>query len=310
MQGSLLRPQLLAPKLLAAILASLGMLTVLPAAATVIDGLSAEATAQVTGNSAQSDGPHADTPFTSASAYQGSGDSYATASSFGQVAGPYGAGANGNGTFDATGHFVRSWALTNDSGVAQHYVFNFLIYGGGMSAYDGGAGGTGFAEFVANITRDGTTSLFSSTAKFDSNGNVVTTGTELDGWTPDGSGYRWDRTLLHVDLGVLDDGQSTTIAYELVGHAFGAYGFDTTCGNDYGYGGDGYGDGYGYGGDGGAVCTGSSQVFLGDPEELNSTPLPGVSIGITVATVPEPATLALLAIAALGAASLRRRRKF
>lgn len=291
-----INPCLSSPRKLALILSSLGIMTALPAAAAVVDGLSAQATAQVTGNSAANDGPNSSIPFTSAYAYQGVGDSSASASSFGSVAGPYGAGGNGIGKFDSTGHFIRSWAITNDSGVAQHYAFDFYIYYGSLSAYDYAAGGSGYGEYAASIVRDGATALFSSAAKIASDGTLTTSGTILDGATHSGSTYSWAGTHFTIDLGILNNGDSTTIDYDLIGHAFGDYDFTSDCG--YGY---GYGDSsYGYGG----ACTGSAHAFLGDPDQLNTTPIPGFG----VRTVPEPGTLGLLGAGLMAGLGLRRRR--
>ena len=294
---------LFSKKPLAYLIASMALLNSLPATATVIDGLTAQTSAQAGTNPAVTAGPNASTTYASASSSANDGQSQAWASSFGYNVGPYGAGGGGDGVFDSTGQFQRQWDITNDSGVAQNYSFNFFIYYGGMSAYDNGAGGTGYAEYMVNILRDGSTSLFSSAAKIESNGTLTTSGTTLNGASQFGSSYSWGGTYFTIDLGVLNPGDSTSVQNDLVGHAFGNYGFSGTCG---GY---GYGDGEGNGNFESAVagngnCTGSSYAFLGDPDSLNTTPIPG--IGITSHAVPEPATLALLGIG-LAAFGLRRR---
>lgn len=199
---------------------------------------------------------------------------------------------------------MRQWDITNDSGVAQNYSFNFFIYYGGMSAYDNGAGGNGYAEYEAKILRDGVTTLFSSTAKITNDGTLTTSGTTLDGATQSGSSYSWGGTYFTVDLGVLNPGEFTFVQYDLVGHAFGNYGFITSdCG------GDGYGDGVDIIPllttiDDGLSCTGASSVFLGDPNTLNTTPISG--IGVVSQAVPEPAMLGLMGLG-LAAFGLRRR---
>ncbi|WP_313952828.1 PEP-CTERM sorting domain-containing protein [Accumulibacter sp.] len=299
MQRSLLRPQLPAAKQLAVILASLGMLIALPAAATVVDGLSAQGTAQVTGNSAVVVGPVTTLPYASIDANDSNGTSSSSASAWGHANGPYRAGAEGTGAFDSTGHFIRSWSITNDSGVAQHYAFNFFIYYGSMGT-DLGSGGDGYAEYLVNITRDGSTNLFNSSAKIESNGALTEGGTQLNGASQSGSYYSWGGTSFNIDLGILNNGESTTVDYDLVSHAYGNYAIGSGCN---GYGGYGYGAADVYGGS----CTGSSYASLGDPDSLNETPIPGVGFVVTAAQVPEPATLALVGLGLAGLGWRRRR---
>lgn len=292
-------------KPLAILIASAGLFGALPANATVIDGLTAKTSAQAGTNTPVINGPNLGTTFAAAGSSDSDALSQTSASSFGNAVGPYGAGGNGSGVFHATGQFVRQWDITNDSGIAQNYSFNFFIYYGSMSANDNGAGGNGYAEYMVNILRDGSTSLFSSAAKIESNGTLTTSGTALTGAMQSGSSYGWGGTYFTVDLGVLNPGDSTFVQYDLIGHAFGDYGFITSGCGDYN---DGYGDlpqdlpiGALY-----TICqtTGYSYAFLGDPDTLNTTPIAG--IGVTAQAVPEPAMLGLMGLG-LAAFGLRRR---
>lgn len=299
---------LASPKHLAVALASMGLLVALPAGAAVVDGLRAQADASAAGGAPDSAGPFSSASSVFASATSSGGYSSADASAFGYAAGPYRASGSGQGQFSSQGHFVRSWDISNDSAVAQIYSFSFFIYYGSLSADLNGATGSGDAGFDVKIWRDGSTSLFSSAAKIESDGTLTQTGTALDGASHSGSSYSWNGTWINVDLGILNPGQSTQIVYDLIGYAHGNYG-QVDCSNG-GYG--GYGEVASFaavidGGDGSGKCTGSSYGSLGDPDSNNSTAING--IGITATPVPAPATLGLvgLGLAALGLRRGRRR---
>ncbi|TPW14479.1 MAG: Uncharacterized protein FD130_1363 [Halothiobacillaceae bacterium] len=301
-------PYHLPKKTLAVLVASMGLLSALPAAASVIDTLTAQTTVRAGSKVPVVDGPNSNAISTSAGSNDSDIDpsSQASATSFGYSSGPYGAGGNGSGIFDSSGKFQRQWDITNDSGVAQNYSFNFFIYYGGMSASDNGAGGTGYAEYMVDILRDGSTSLFSSAAKIESDGTLTRSGTILNGASHLGSSYSWNGTNFTIDLGILNPGDSTSVRYDLIGHAFGDYGFVPDDCNGYGY---GYGDGdvhiLGVEDEEFCTVTGTSNAFLGDPDSLNSTPIPG--IGIIARAVPEPAMFGLMGMGLVGLLGLRRR---
>ena len=185
-----------------------------------------------------------------------------------------------------------------------------------MSADSNGVSGTGWGSYDLSIKKNGTDTLFASTAKLFSDGTLDTSGTELNGATLSGSSYYWNGTNVTLDLGTLADGESLSIDFDLVSTAYGDFTF-SDCGGGGGGGGDygGYGDVAatfstfdGYGG-----CTGSVSASLGDPGDFaeNGKKNPTVSITSTRTPnqVPLPGTLALLGIGWAGLGFARKKLK-
>lgn len=250
--------------------------------------------------------------------------SSASAYAWGNDHGTYRADSSGEGTFNSTATFHRTLEVINGNAVATQYSLNFFIYYGYLSIDNWvGVSGSGSTGYDLSIKRNGTTSLFGSSAHLDSLGGLsvinALNGAQLYN-TGGGYSYNWNGTYVTLDLGVIGAGQSMTIDFDLVTTASGNYAVQSHSCSGYGgygeYGGepmafttvsDGYGD---YGG----TCYETARVSgaLGDPSDLSSTLPPGgvnfVVTGSPLNNVPAPGSLSLLGVG-LGALTLARRRR-
>lgn len=253
-----------------------------------------------------------------------SASGYAFSSSSGAYAvSSYATGYTGSGTAFAS--FLNT--VVNTSGVAQHYTLSFKIYGGSLST-------SAYAtldpdeylrsSYSASIKVNSQQVWFSSAGIDNSGGTTTSTksGTDLNSGDDGSDGYySWGSSYVTVDLGILDPGESLDVLAELSDSALsnvGVYSYSGSGGYD-GYG--GYG-GYNYCGygevatlaaatadtglvEGCVTSKGNASAFYGDPSEIDADPL---AFAVTANAVPEPGSLALLAMAG-GAAALARRRR-
>lgn len=280
---------------LAMLVASLGLLSAMPAKALVTENLSAQTSLQIGLNAPIVDGPNANSTYVKAfSTHNVFNRTASYTYSYGYRGGRYGSTHYGTGTFDSIGQFKRQWDIRNDSNVAQNYSLDFYLYSG-MLAADAknvvSSASGGHSEFLVNVIQDGSTPLFSSGAKVTSNGAVTTSGTVLPGAkfsnTYLGNQYSWDSAYFTVALGRLNAGDATSVQFELTTRAFGDYGsYSIPC----------YPEQYA---PCGSVAAGLSYLNFGDSNPLLSTPLSGFGIRAEIAPVPEPSTWAML-IAGLG----------
>ena len=261
-------------------------------------------------------------------AWSGSYDSasgYAFSSSTGAYAvSSWAQGYTGSGTAFAS--FLNT--VVNNSAVAQHYTLSFKIYGGSLST-------SAYAtldpdeylraDYAASIKVNGQKVWFSSAGIANIGGTTSFTkaGTDLNSGDDGSDGYySWGSSYVTVDLGILDPGESLDVLAELSDSALsnvGVYSYSGSGGYD-GYGGYGGYDYCGYGevatlaaasSDAGLVegCVaskGNASAFYGDPSEIDADPL---AFAVTANAVPEPGSLALLAMAGGAAALVRRRRR-
>ncbi len=255
-------------------------------------------------------------PYNSASAYAFSSSSGAYAVS------SYATGYSGSG--NAFASFLNT--VVNNSGVAQQYSMTFKIYGGSLStsAYAALDQDEYLRSGYAASIKVNNQQIWFSAASIDNTGGTTTSsksGTDLNsGDDGDDGYYSWGATYVTIDLGILDPNESMDVLAELSDNALsnvGVYSYSNGGGYDsYG----GYNNYCGYGEfpstlafatvdtglvEGCVASKGNASAFYGDPLEIDADPL---AFAVTANAVPEPGSLALLALAG-GAAALARRRR-
>ncbi len=304
------RPTLLALSLFALI----GYLLV----ASALPLLGADSSASSDG-SAAIPGTYVTPEYRNSSSYVSSNQNYASGYAFSATTGAYAVSSSASGLNGQSSAFASILGtVTNTSAIAQAYSLHFKIYGGSLNAAASlPLNPDEFLSvgYLASI-KIGVDKVWSSGGQITNNGGAITSsksGVDLNGSDDGDDGYyNWGSQYVTLDLGILNPGDSLDVLAELSDNAasnVGVYSYD--CGGGYG----GYG-GYGeYGGYGGGVSTctqskGTASAFYGDPFEFEAIPANADPEGfrITTRTVPEPGSLALIALAA-GAAGLSRRRQ-
>ena len=287
-------------------------------AAAAFDG-----TANVAGTPSTNTSPGYVNSITQSNQAQGTATGYAFANQFGA----YAVNSSAEGKGNASAQAKLQYTLMNSSALAQSYTMSFYIYGGyleAMTAFNG-PGLSGSESLSAGYTasiKAGSNTVFSSGATFtrtDGLTTLVKTGTELSNASASASMYAWSGATYSIELGVLGAGESMDVLAQLDDMTVSDVGtYIYSGGGGYGYQCSGGG---GYNAIGGmstmavalddVTCfKGNARAFYGDPVDFDDqTPPTAVTfVGTAVGQVPEPGTLALVALALVAAATGRRRK--
>lgn len=198
-----------------------------------------------------------------------------------EASGIWADGLDAANTLTATSSYSET--VTNSSGGALSYTYDFFITAPQLRIADFAVGPTMTASYLIEITLDGAT-LFSSAANLIGGAaghKLNKSGTSLGGTLFGHSfefGYDFDPLSDTLNLGTFADGESFILAYELRAFASGP-GLET-----------------------------GAAARIGDPGDLDAAGLSGTirSSGAAM-QVPEPGTLALLGVGLFGLAVARQR---
>lgn len=241
---------------------------------------------------------------------------------YGDTSGQFGSRSSGTGFFDATGLYFQTETVTNTSGIAQNYVFDFVVDAGNLGINTGGAtlgaAEGGSASYIIDVLLNGTSiansqaqlSLTSAGSTFSESGTF-----SLGGAAPTSSAtstsYSWNPLAQSIDLGVFAAAESFTLAYSMKTIATGSFVTKATgsgCSVDGNVGG---GDFFAAalndeGGFIGGECSslGNSTAQIGDPNQFS-----GNGATITAMSVPEPGTVLLMGAGLVGVGLSRRAKK-
>ncbi len=220
--------------------------------------------------------------------------------------------AGGDNTFKAASHVQQSLTISNETGVAQNYSFDFTILQGSLSAWDSGssleAGEFAASGYYVSITLDGV-ELFGSAALLvldDGGVDLRQEGTELATWAAGDSYFDWDAYSDTLDLGEFAAGESFTLTYDIYTAAAGINTVTSGAGDEECYYGEIEIEVYeGYCGD-----WSTSYAQFGDPNGVSGSPIAGNvhASPVSPTSVPEPGIWLLMGTGLFGFAVARRRR--
>ena len=235
----------------------------------------------------------------------------------GNTSGQFRSTSSGSGFFDARGLYSQTETVTNTSGIAQNYVFDFVVDAGLLGIDNNGAtlgtAETGTASYIINVLLNGI-SIANSRADLSLTSSAGSTFSEsgtfsLGGVAPmpmpsaTSTFYSWNPLAQSIDLGVVAAADSFTLVYSMETIATGSFaratvGAGSGCNSELGRNFDGD-----FIGDGQCSSLGYSIAGASDPNHLSG------SGTITAMNVPEPGTVLLMGAGLVGVGLLRRAKK-
>lgn len=217
----------------------------------------------------------------------------------------FGARASGNGSFDAQTSVRFSRTYTNTSGVAQDFIFSFNVDWGEIAL---SGIGEGLSDLLLSVKKNGVTvARDHTTLSQDLNGQRSCVSDDVGSGLAGYTGCQGDSVVggaggaYAVNLGLIGVGESFTLDYDIV----------ATISGDLGYNSDGWGCEPTLAARGGELQPLSRECGSGGYAVARSGDPFGDPANFSVQPrgIPEPASLALVGVAAAAFVGTRRRRQ-